>query len=304
MFQRMTFSTSMMPSSWINDPETSSDSFVAFQLALAEAHRKWRSAASDSLALHARRTLSVDATTHPWLGDHRLGGVVTLPLAMAMEWFASAARMSLHDAIELRSVTVTRPVRLPYFDERPSRLHTGARPEGFGARFELRAEADSALYSALALPRSGGATVAPAIELSPSFTQPLYDGRVHAQGPGFQSIAAIEGLGRHGIAGTLTGLLAHGWKGDDWTTDPLVIDGAIQLAARWAASRIGGAWTPMVLGALRLWKIGPCARPVRCVVAGRSVSEARALCDAWIFDADGALRAEMLGIEMLRRPEA
>jgi hypothetical protein len=132
----------------------------------------------------------------------------------------------------------------------------------------------------------------------------MYDGRVLFHGPRFQGIRAVDGVSAEGITGTLVGVRELRWDAEPWRTDPLAVDGALQLVLLWVRHVLGGASLPMAVGEFHLYRPGPVAGSVTCRVRGTHAQDARAVCDAVLLDADGAVLAELRGIEAVLRPAA
>ena len=72
----------------------------------------------------------------------------------------------------------------------------------------------------------------------------------------------------------------------------------------WARHVLGGASLPMAVRELRSYREGLSEGPVRCVVSARETREARAVSDVVFTDASGAVVAELLGVETVKRPDA
>ena len=64
-----------------------------------------------------------------------------------------------------------------------------------------------------------------------------------------------------------------------------------------------GASLPMAVRELRSYREGLAEGPVRCVVSARETHEVRAVSDVVFTDASGAVVAELLGVETVKRPD-
>ena len=257
-------------------------------------------------------TMELASASHGYLHDHSIAGTPVVPLALALEWLARGARIwhPLPQAMQLRQVRVLRKIALDEFAQGESRrLRVRSQPHAESAHGSLALElagADDALhYRAIVTP--GAQVSAQAGEAAPAALAPLqrdalYDGHVLFHGPRFQAIATLDGIAAQGAVATLTGAAALGWPSDDWQSDPALIDGGLQLAVLWAEPLLGGAALPMSVDDVRLHRIGLACGPVRCVVRARQVHAERASCDISFHDADGAVRAEMLQVELILRP--
>jgi hypothetical protein len=269
------------------------------------------------LGAEAARAVSlerrVDAASHPYLADHRIAGMAVAPVAMAIEWIlrgALAVRPDLACAA-VRDVKVLRPLKLERFDRGGDLVHVrGRQLAGDGDRaeisVELRGRGDALHYRA-AVEMTRRPPAAPPTPWAPPLeafdAADLYDGHVLFHGPSFRVILDVEGISHAGIAGTLQGGAAAGWPGDGWRTDPALLDGGLQLAVVWARHVLGGASLPMAVREVRCYREGLAEGPVRCVVSARETREVRAVSDVVFTDAGGAVVAELLGVETVRRPD-
>jgi hypothetical protein len=245
------------------------------------------------------------------LADHGPAGAPVVPIAVAMEWLARAVRRERSSAatMVLRDVRVLKPISLDSFPDTDRRLLVSSRlvSSAAGRRLglELRGE-DGAVYcraSADVGPLRGAAWAVwtPPADLEPLERNRLYDGRVLFHGPRFQSINVLDGVSAAGSAAWLAGLHELGWAHEDWQTDPAAVDGGLQVAVLWAERVLGGASLPEAVGEYRLWKRGPATGSVHCMVGPREMREDRAVCDVGYFDEDDSLRAELFGVELVRR---
>jgi hypothetical protein len=113
----------------------------------------------------------------------------------------------------------------------------------------------------------------------------------------------LDGLSAAGAEAVVVGARAMGWPGGPWWTDPAAIDGALQLAVLWACQATGDATLPMAVGELRVHRTGPALGPLRCLVRAGTVSDGQSRCDIVLFDEDGLPRVELLGVNLIRRPD-
>jgi hypothetical protein len=132
---------------------------------------------------------------------------------------------------------------------------------------------------------------------------PVYDGAVLFHGPEFQVLRRVIGLSRQGAEARVVGVRATGWPDRPWWTDPAAIDGALQAAVLWARHATGDATLPMGVDALRVHRAGPAPGTLRCLVRATSVAADQTRCDVALIDEDGAVRTELLGVSLIRRPD-
>ncbi|MFD6194266.1 SDR family oxidoreductase [Streptomyces sp. NPDC060275] len=256
--------------------------------------------------------LRITSATHPYLADHRVADDPVLPLAMALDWFTGAAgawRPTSGGPV-LRDVRVLDKVTLPELAHGGHRFTLHGRRRLIGPPTGLEAElrdADGAPHFRAVLD----------FEAAPSEQEPWdgpgdgdgtghplpYDGRTLFHGPRFQALRALRGVAAEGAEATVVGVSELGWGDAHWQTDPAAVDGALQLALVWADHALGSASLPMAVAECRVHRRGPAEDTLRCVVRARKVHDTGARCDVALFDPDGTLRVELLGVELVRRPD-
>lgn len=258
--------------------------------------------------------LLVRADNSPQLADHALTGVPVLPVAMVLNWFAGAATAWLPGAgagvpLVLRDLRVFQKVTLPELAGAGHRLTVrgsrGAAGSSTGLEAELYGESEAAHFRAVL--DTGAEEPDAAAWGSPDGLKPLdrtdlYGGEGLFHGPRFHSVRALHGVSEHGAEATVVGVRALHWPGECWPLDPAAVDGALQLGLLWAQMALGAATLPMAVAECRVYRRGPVDGAVRCVLRGRKVHGTGVRCDAALIDADGAVRLELLGVELVRRP--
>ncbi|WP_437976559.1 SDR family NAD(P)-dependent oxidoreductase [Sorangium sp. So ce295] len=255
-----------------------------------------------------------DRATHPYLGDHAINGVPVVPVVIALEWFARAARACRPDLVvtELRDVRVLRGIKLAAYESGGEVFRVDCREvsNGHGAVLaaELRGPQGALHYAATIQMQHPEGRVAPkgpaAPELGPwPAGGELYDGRTLFHGRDFQVIRQLDGVSRDGIAGTVVGLREAGWVAQPWKTDPAALDGGLQLATLWTQHVLGGAALPMSVGALHTFAEGPSDGPLRAVVRGQIVARDRTKADIAFVDDRGSLVAELRDVQYVLRPD-
>jgi hypothetical protein len=133
--------------------------------------------------------------------------------------------------------------------------------------------------------------------------QAIYSSPALFHGPGFQTLRRVEGLSGDGAEAQVVGLRAVDWPGGAWWTDPAAVDGALQAAVLWTRHITGDATLPMGVDEFRVHRPGPAPGAMRCSVRAVSVAADLTRCDIALFDDDGELRAELLGVSLIRRPD-
>ncbi|MEV6671747.1 SDR family oxidoreductase [Streptomyces sp. NPDC051162] len=256
----------------------------------------------------------VTPDTHPYLAHHVIRGRAVLPLAQSLEWILAAARDWHPGGTEptLRDVRVMLPAVWdgPEPLEREFTLHgTRASADSGSLSAEVRwttdrvhctahVEADGAPEGRPLTPLDTG------LALPPWEHEEIYDGHALFHGPLLHALTDVEGMGPEGARGTLTGLTALGWPGGTWQTDLAVLDGALQLAVLWADEALGHAALPLAVGTFRSHHRGPARGPVTCTLLPvRGEGGIQNVCDLRLVSHDGTPFAELLGVELIQRPD-
>lgn len=258
-----------------------------------------------------RAQLLIRSDTLPQLADHAPAGVPVLPVALVLNWFAGAAAAWLPAAghLVLRDLRVYKKYALPELPGAGHRITVlgsrGAPGSPSGLEAELRGEDGVAHFRAV-LETVDGEPDAAAWD-APDDLKPLeraawYDGEVLFHGPRFHALRTVGGVSEHGAEATVAGLRVLDWAGEHWPLDPAAVDGALQLALLWGEEVLGAATLPMAVAECRVHRHGPVDGTVRCVVRGHKAHDTGARCDAALIDADGSVRLELIGIELVRRP--
>jgi hypothetical protein len=257
--------------------------------------------------------VDVSRRSHPFLADHAIGGKPVVPVALALEWMLRGARACRPDlaVAALRDIKVMRGIKLENFDFAGDRLRVVARQlaNGNGATLAVAIEPTDgkpAYYTATCemvdhaptAPRPPAAARLGAWDAAAD----VYDGHLLFHGPAFHAIRGIEGISAEGVVGTLDGARTHAWPAGPWHTDPLVVDGALQLALVWGRVALGGASLPMAVAAFHPYGFGLADGPVRALITSRAVHASRAIADIALVGADGRVVAELRGVEVVLRP--
>ncbi|GLZ29475.1 hypothetical protein Lesp02_16650 [Lentzea sp. NBRC 105346] len=245
------------------------------------------------------------ADTHPYLADHAFLGTPVVPIAMVMEWFASATR-SAWSPLVLHDVSVLRKIALTGFHQTGDRYSVRSRNTESGQSLQLLSAEGVPHFRALLPPaacrhRQVAWVVPPG--LRPAKRAP-YDGRFLFHGPAFHAIRRVHGVSPVGAVGVVVGGQELGWPQSDWQTDPAAIDGGLQLAGLWAEEMLGGPTLPMSIGEFRLHQRGLLVGPVRAFVRGRPAGEYSVECDIGLVGVDGKPRLELLGVQLFLVPDA
>jgi NAD(P)-dependent dehydrogenase (short-subunit alcohol dehydrogenase family) len=272
-----------------------------------------------AMALAFERSIDVDRL--PFLKSHVIDGKAVLPLAMSMEWLAHAALHGnpgltfhgfdnirvLHGVIldEESSCTIRvlagKPVQEGPLTRVPVELRStqevGKRHPREADRLHVRG--DVILAARLPEPDSQ----IPEIPLH-SYARDKEE--IYAQflfhGSDLQGIETVEACSKRGIVGFVAGApTPTAWIDqplrNTWLTDPLVIDGAFQLAVLWTFENRGCASLPCFVGSYRQYRRSLPREGVQIVAEIKEATEHRALADIFFLDSDGKVVARMENYE-------
>jgi acyl transferase domain-containing protein/NAD(P)-dependent dehydrogenase (short-subunit alcohol dehydrogenase family) len=251
----------------------------------------------------------VSNALYPYLTDHIIVDQPVLPLVLALEWFAASARAVWPEGgLLIRDLTVYRKIPLTGFRDGGDRLLvTSCRTAEHRLALELRRHGES--MPGLRAVAIAGAPPAPmlnsTLELtgSGSAIEDVYDGRVMFHGPAFRAVLKAEQLDGDRIIGSVSGVAQSQWPDRDWLIDPLAVDAGLQLAMVWAHRVVGIATVPMRIGEFRLHRSGTIRDTAHCAVQARKTTQAEIGCDIALIDPDGSMRAEMLDVVLVARPD-
>ncbi|MCP4809002.1 MAG: SDR family oxidoreductase, partial [Proteobacteria bacterium] len=252
--------------------------------------------------------LVVTEKSMPWLNDHSIQGAPVVPVVLAAEWFARAARGTRPDLklVAVQEIKVLRGIRIAdfawgaVFTVTSKQLRNG---QGALLALELRGADGTLHYTANAEladdARVGGSPLAEHANLE-TWKDEVYDGHMLFHGPEFQVIRELEGVSDEGAAAVLEGVQSRAWN-QTFTTDVAAMDGGLQLAVLWAKRMLGGASLPTKLGEMTVYAEGPAKGPIKAVLQARKVTSATTVSDI-VFQADGNTVAELKGVETCLRP--
>ena len=253
--------------------------------------------------------LRLDPEQWTVLQDHQLDGQPVLPMALAMEFLARAARNERgdHGLIGLEDVRVLKGVVLDAAtDLRPV---CGAPVVGAAAvtvPVEL-VDADGRVrVRGLVKLRPPGVAPDPAPSATgePGSLQPWPGGlpSVYGQalfhGPAFQCIAEVVGTWESGIVVEVgrtppPSAWLPGDRSSAWSVDPLVVDGIFQSLILWCRVAAGAPSLPSRVAAWQTF--APLPATVRLIATVRRRRGASVLADIDVLSLDGALVARMEG---------
>jgi len=214
-------------------------------------------AATDRTTVLRRR---VTVSSHPFLGDHVVGGRPVLPVAMMLEWMAHGA-LHANPGLRLSRIEDFRVLRALAFDaDAVALIVDSGKVERIDDRFvapiELRSDASSdAPHARAAVVLTARLIDAPdlsgkAIDRAafPLDVDAVYR-EILFHGPRFRAIESLTAADEQGIAATLrAGPSPEDWMDaplrSEWIVDPLIVDGVLQLGIVWSYSRLDALSLP------------------------------------------------------------
>ncbi|MCE7871509.1 SDR family NAD(P)-dependent oxidoreductase [bacterium CPR1] len=209
--------------------------------------------------------LKLSVGDYPFLASHVLGGRPVLPLAMMMEWFGHAA---LHANPGLRfagleEVAVFKGVAIEN-GALPVAVAAGqaiARGEDLIVPVELvdphtsRVHARSRVVLSPELPQAPTWQPLTSLRSFPAEPEQIYS-KLLFHGPHFHAIHHLEGIAAEGLAAELASAAKPAeWMTrpmrSEWLTDPLALDGVLQLGILWCREELGKPSLPSRMRAYR-----------------------------------------------------
>jgi len=249
-------------------------------------------------AIERRFDILVGAQTHPYLDGHRIQGKVVVPFVIACEWFLRCARMAnperRTDAFVLENVRLLKGAILERFDQEPVRLRVVAGPmQNNRARMALSDNFGKEYYSAEVA--AGEFSFGQVPHLADSINgavagEGLY-GRVLFHGKSFGAIESID-ISPEGATATLRGLKMLDWPEEDWQSDPLLLDGLLQMAWVSSVEHTGREVLPVTLGTLCWAGAIPQGR-VKALERFQMIGKMGIRGAGWLLGEDGKVFAEL-----------
>ncbi|MFE2463002.1 SDR family NAD(P)-dependent oxidoreductase [Streptomyces sp. NPDC059402] len=240
------------------------------------------------------------------LDDHRIDGAPVVPAAVLVHWFTGLARSWRPDTgpLVLHDLRVPRRIELREPGERlvlRGRTSTDGSERRGGLALELGTV--GAKYAGAVV--ADGPPPNPHPWRTPEGLEEVpepYDGPELFHGPVFQVLEQVR-LGADGGVAALRPRDAEPWRAVPWTVDVAALDGALQLAVGWTARAGVGAALPVSIRECRIHRAGADWEAARVVVSARRTDGMSAECDAAVLSEDGTVLAELLGVELIRRPD-
>jgi hypothetical protein len=253
---------------------------------------------------------------YPILDHHRLDGKPVVPFALMVEWFGHGA---LHNnpGLRLAGLDNMRLLKGIVIDERqrPIRVLAGAAQangNGLSVNLELR---DGMAAGAEVVHSRATALLTDHLPDPPDFQTPEalrrdgYDRdvtKVYADilfhGKALRGLQRVHVCNPSGMRADLaTAPEPAAWirtpPRNRWIADPLVLDGAFQMASLWCYEETGQVSLPSYSAAYRQFCRRFPAGPVQAVLVVRDVSRFKLVADLTFLDREGAVLAQISGYE-------
>lgn len=250
-----------------------------------------------------RLEIRVDAERYPELADHAVEGPPVVPVVMVTEWMLSALAGVLPGCrnLALEDLRVRRGLAVEGWPASGLDLAVTATPSSEGYILALVDDEGTVRYSARgrALASMPQGSDAPAGLVAA--TEPRPYGGVLFHGPRFQALDPLEAIGDAGARGRLSDAPTLGWTPAERRSDPVKLDGALQLAVLVTDQLIQGASLPT-----RIRRIAVDLNAASGVSPAWSVTKERStdqvVHDVVVQDGRGAVAAILEGVETTRRP--
>jgi len=246
----------------------------------------------------------VGAGTHPYLLSHCVDGDVVVPMVLVLEWFLSAASSvnAPMVATSCRNLQVFRGILLKDFETEATRFKIRVVDTGSGPlQMTLLDTEDRPRYGAvvdMAATALAAEGKVPDLSLTEQTLQgsDLYGEKLF-HGPDFAAIRRIDAMDKAGVRGTLIGTHHFDWPRDSRHTDPVVLDGGLQMALVWGYEQLAKRSLPTSFSEFRRYRDMP-EGPVSCTLSGTIDEMIGSQSDLWFTDSEGNLLAELRGLRM------
>ncbi|MGH8030525.1 MAG: SDR family oxidoreductase, partial [Arenimonas sp.] len=248
--------------------------------------------------------ISVARASHAYLEGHAINGQPVLPLVLAAEWLARAARSfrpGLPQAC-VHDIKVLKGIRLGGFENGGDRFTVQATPlhaaNGAQLQMTIRDAHGHTNYSARVelLPGTGSQPLAQAaLALEPWRGEPLYQDLLFHRGE-FELIHTLDGISDDGIAATLRGVSHAGWNGESWQLDVAALDAGLQLAVLFGQRVLGGPNLPTGIDSIRTFGGAPSVGLLNATAYRRKLGPSSITTDIVFTDDGGQCVAELLGV--------
>ena len=105
-------------------------------------------------------------------------------------------------------------------------------------------------------------------------------------GPKFRCLHSVDHMSEKGARATMHGVADADWNDESWVTDPLLLDGCLQLALLWGLRVVGEQTLPMCIETIVPYR-APQSGELHCELVARDISSKRTLSDMRVTDSLG-----------------
>ena len=252
--------------------------------------------------------VQVQRAGHAYLAGHAVNGEPVVPVVLAAEWLARAARSFRPGLtlIALHDLAVLKGIRLGGFEQGGDRFRIEARPApaetllsdgGSELQLMLLDSAGRPRYSARAELHAQAASpekIAPKLALEAwSGASPYPDQLFHRDQ--FELIEQMHGISDAGIAAEVRSVQQANWPEQSWHFDVAALDGGMQLAVLYAQRMLGANNLPTAIASVRHYPTTAHVGPITATAYPRALSKAASTTD--IYFVNGQRIAELLGVQ-------
>jgi NAD(P)-dependent dehydrogenase (short-subunit alcohol dehydrogenase family)/acyl carrier protein len=253
---------------------------------------------------------------YPILNHHRLDGKPVVPFALMAEWFGHGA-LHNHPGFQLTGLDDMRLLKGIVLEDRqrPIRILAGASQsngEGIKVKLELR---DGIVAGNEVIHARATAILADRLPSPPRFTIPAdlrdatYDrdvAQIYSEilfhGEALQGLRRVRACTAGGmLAALVTAPSPSAWiqkpPRNRWIADPLILDGAFQMASLWCYEETGRVSLPSYSAAYRQYCRRFPSAAIEAVLTVQKVSRHKLIGDFTFLDKDGNVLATMTGFE-------
>ncbi len=253
---------------------------------------------------------------YPILDHHRLDGKPVVPLALMAEWFGHGA---LHNnpGLQLAGLDDMRLLKGIVLGDRQRPIRILAAPakangDGIKVNLELRdgmADGAEVIHSKATAILTDRLPSPPPYEIPTDLLNTPYDRDVSQiysdilfHGQALQGIHRVRACIASGMLADLgTAPTPGAWiqkpPRNRWIADPLVMDGAFQMASLWCYEETGRVSLPSFSASYRQYCRRFPSQPIQAVLAVRDVSRYKLVGDFTFLDQDGTVLAIITGFE-------
>jgi len=275
---------------------------------------------ADEMALAVKR--QIDTIGHPILNDHVIDGRPVVPMALMVEWLGHGA-LHDHPGLVLHGMDELRVLAGIKLDEASKAIRLmAARSVQRDAFFEVGVEIrDGVMADGRDMIHARGKAILAETTIGPpAYAMPawkdshpysktvdtVYD-TILFHGRGLRAIRQIQSLGPQGMIATMAAAPSPGtWITQPlrsrWLSDPLILDGAFQMATIWCYENRGVVSLPSFAAAYRQYVQRFPAEGVTAVMEVRAVNGARMKADFTFLDPSATVVAMLSGVESVMDP--